>query len=97
MILIDLPTISGSQWAQEMAGKLFLLSETFDSGAFNARRKAGSTHQSEDTTGMTNCFDNFARAQEEAVESVTWDLVVIDEADRLRNVFESGNKIARAI
>lgn len=96
-ILVVVPTTLRKQWAQELADKFFLPSEIFDSGVFNAHKKAGSTSPLAGTTGITICSYNFARAQKEAIESVNWDLVVIDEAHRLRNVFKSGNKIARAI
>jgi len=43
------------------------------------------------------CSYHFARAKAEDVTAVAWDLVVIDEAHRLRNVYKKDNKIARAL
>ncbi|MEW5803211.1 MAG: SNF2-related protein [bacterium] len=43
------------------------------------------------------CSYYFARNKAEYVQAVNWDLVVIDEAHRLRNVYKSGNKIAQAL
>lgn len=51
----------------------------------------------DDGTVVVVCSSHFARAQTEAVRAVAWDLVVVDEAHRLRNVYKPGNKIARAI
>jgi superfamily II DNA or RNA helicase len=96
-ILIIVPTTLRKQWSQELVDKFFLQSEIFDSREFNARKKTGSANPLADATGIAICSYNFTRSQQEAIAAVTWDLVVIDEAHRLRNVFKSGNKIARAI
>jgi adenine-specific DNA-methyltransferase len=39
----------------------------------------------------------FARSKEAELTAVAWDLVVIDEAHRLRNVYKAGNKIANSV
>jgi SNF2 family DNA or RNA helicase len=61
-ILVVVPTTLRKQWAQELADKFFLPSEIFDSGVFNARKKAGSASPLADTTGIAICSYNFARA-----------------------------------
>ncbi|EKD26026.1 MAG: helicase subunit of dna repair complex [uncultured bacterium] len=43
------------------------------------------------------CSYNFARSKIADIQNVIWDLVVIDEAHRLRNVYKKNNKIAKAI
>jgi superfamily II DNA/RNA helicase len=43
------------------------------------------------------CSYQFARNKAVDVESVAWDLVVIDEAHRLRNVYKSANIIANTL
>ena len=43
------------------------------------------------------CSYQFARTKAADVRAVPWDLVVIDEAHRLRNVYRKDNKIARAL
>src|SRR5271157_5469669 len=96
-ILVIVPTTLRKQWAQELAEKFFLPSDIFDSGVFHARKKSGSANPLADTGSIAICSYNFAQAQKEAIDAVNWDLVVVDEAHRLRNVFKSGNKIARAI
>ncbi len=42
-------------------------------------------------------FRKFARAKEPYMAQTEWDLMVIDEAHRLRNVYKPGNKIGKAI
>ena len=43
------------------------------------------------------CSYQFARAKADLMQLVTWDLAVIDEAHRLRNVYKPSNKIGNAI
>jgi hypothetical protein len=43
------------------------------------------------------CSYQFARSKESYVRQTAWDLVVVDEAHRLRNVYKPGNKISQAI
>ncbi len=96
-ILVIVPTTLRKQWAQELGDKFFLPSEIIDARAFNARQKEGALNPFTEATGGVICSYHFTRAKEDAIRSVDWDLVVIDEAHRLRNVYKSGNKIARSI
>jgi SNF2 family DNA or RNA helicase len=43
------------------------------------------------------CSYQFARSKEPYLRQVAWDLVVIDEAHRLRNVHKTSSRIALAI
>ena len=43
------------------------------------------------------CSFQFAKAKAAYIKHVAWDLVIIDEAHRLRNVYKPTNKIANAI
>ena len=43
------------------------------------------------------CSYHFARAKDAYNKNINWDLVVIDEAHRLRNVYKPQNKIATAV
>jgi SNF2 family DNA or RNA helicase len=96
-ILIIVPTTLRKQWAQELAEKFFLPSEILDTRAFNLRRKGGSSNPFLDSKGVVVCSYHFARAQKALIRATAWDLVVVDEAHRLRNVFKPANQIARAI
>ena len=96
-ILIITPPTLCKQWSQELADKFFLPSEIFDSRVAAARQKAGQINPLDGSSQIIICSYYFARANEHSVRSMAWDLVVIDEAHRLRNVIRSGNKIAKAI
>ena len=43
------------------------------------------------------CSYQFARSKEPYIRQVAWNLAVIDEAHRLRNVYKPTNKIGNAI
>jgi len=96
-ILIIVPTTLRKQWVQELSEKFFLDAEVFDAKRFNTAIRAGSSNPFLDTSKIIICSYNFARFAQEMIAATEWNLVVIDEAHRLRNVMKSGNKIARAI
>ena len=95
-ILVIAPTILRKQWSQELEDKFFLPSQVLDTREYNARRKANEDPFNPDTQ-VVICSYHFASARALELAGVQWDLVVIDEAHRLRNVYKSGNKIAAAI
>ena len=64
--------------------------------SFNESVKAG-TPNPFDNNAIIICSYQFARSKEAYVQSAPWDLVVIDEAHRLRNVYKSSNKIGKSI
>ncbi len=96
-ILIITPPTLCKQWSQELIDKFFLPSKIIDSRTATAYRKSGISNPLDANGSISICSYHFARAQHQAVRATAWDLVVIDEAHRLRNVIKSGNKIAKAI
>jgi superfamily II DNA/RNA helicase len=96
-ILIILPTSLRNQWNQELLEKFFINSVILESKSYNAFVKAGHVNPFEQNDSIVLCSYHFARSKAEDIRKASWDLVVIDEAHRLRNVFKKGNKIARAI
>ena len=91
------PTTLRNQWMQELSEKFFLPATVFDARAFGTAQKAGTANPFEQAGAVVVCSYHFARARADAVRAVPWNLVVVDEAHRLRNVYKPGNKIARAI
>ena len=95
-ILIITPANLRKQWSQELQDKFFLSSIILEAKSFNDCIKKGNLNpfaQSE----IIICSYQFARTKEAYVKSIGWDLAVVDEAHRLRNVYKAGNKIARSI
>ena len=96
-ILIILPTSLRNQWNQELLEKFFIDSVILETKSYNALLKAGQRNPFEQNGKIAICSYHFARSKADDIMKVSWDLVVIDEAHRLRNVFKKSNKIARAI
>ncbi len=97
-ILLILPATLRKQWQGELEEKFGLKSVILESKNFNQRRRQGSANPFTDTFGhIVICSYNFVAAKAAEVKRVPWDLVVIDEAHRMRNVYKPGNKTARAI
>ncbi len=95
-LLIILPANLRKQWSQELADKFHLPSAILESRTFNEAIRAGNlnpfTH-----SNIVLCSYQFARMKEPYIRQVAWDLVVIDEAHRLRNVYKTSSRIALAI
>lgn len=95
-ILIILPSSLRKQWNQELMDKFYLPSKVLESTAFNKDIKKGVANPF-DRDEIVLCSYPFARNKAQFVSDIPWDLVVIDEAHRLRNVYKPQNKIANAI
>jgi len=96
-ILIITPANLRKQWSQEMQDKFFIPSFILESKSFNDTIKTGNLNPFHQTDTLIICSYQFARTKEAYLRQIAWDLVVIDEAHRLRNVYKTGNKIARSI
>jgi ERCC4-related helicase len=95
-ILVIVPANLRKQWSQELADKFFLPSAILESRTFNETIKSGNLNPFQQDQ-IVICSYQFARKMEPYVRQTSWDLVVIDEAHRLRNVYKPTNKIANAI
>lgn len=95
-ILVIAPANLRKQWSQELADKFFLFSAILENRTFNEAIKAGNLNPFQQNA-IIICSYQFARKMEPYIRQTKWDLVVIDEAHRLRNVYKPTNKIANAI
>jgi adenine-specific DNA-methyltransferase len=95
-ILVITPANLRKQWAQELAEKFFLPSEILEAGSYNAAHRAGG-RPFDRNDAVVICSYQFARSKAEDVAAIPWDLVVIDEAHRLRNVYKPSNLIANTL
>lgn len=96
-ILIITPSNLRKQWHQELSEKFFLPCEILETRSFNAALKAGATRPFEPEATVVICSYQFARNKADEVRGTQWDLVVIDEAHRLRNVYKPSNIVANAL
>jgi adenine-specific DNA-methyltransferase len=68
-----------------------------ESRSYNVAVKQGNIRPLEADNAIVICSYQFARAKAADLSAVRWDLVVIDEAHRLRNVYKPGNVIANTL
>jgi adenine-specific DNA-methyltransferase len=97
-ILIITPSNLRKQWHQEMNEKFFLPCAILETKSYNAAIKMGNFSPfgpKEDAVVI--CSYQFARNKAADVHRTPWDLVVIDEAHRLRNVYKPSNVIANVL
>ncbi len=95
-LLVIVPANLRKQWSQELADKFHLPSAILENRSFNEAIRAGNLNPFQ-REGIVLCSYQFARTKEPYIRQTNWDLVVIDEAHRLRNVYKSSSKIATAI
>ncbi len=95
-LLVIVPANLRKQWAQELADKFFLPSVILEARSFNEVLRGGNLNPFQQNA-IVLCSYQFARSKEPYLRQTQWDLVVIDEAHRLRNVYKNTSKIATAI
>ncbi|MDP1548357.1 MAG: SNF2-related protein [Anaerolineales bacterium] len=95
-ILIITPANLRKQWHQELADKFGLPATIIEAKSFRQAVKDGAINPF-NQPGIIICSYQFAARRSGEVKAVAWDLVVIDEAHRLRNVYKPENKTARAL
>ena len=96
-ILIIAPSNLRKQWHQEINEKFFISCTIIESKPYNAEVKAGNFRPFDRTDSIVICSYQFARNKAADVHATPWDLVVIDEAHRLRNVYKPSNVIANTL
>jgi adenine-specific DNA-methyltransferase len=97
-ILIITPSNLRKQWHQEMNEKFFLPCTILETKSYNAAIRMGSFSPFEPKDeAVVICSYQFARNKAADVHRTPWDLVVIDEAHRLRNVYKPSNIIANVL
>ena len=95
-ILVITPSNLRKQWYQELTEKFFLPCRLLESRSYNAAIKQGQFRPFE-APDIVICSYQFAKSKASDVSNVAWDLVVIDEAHRLRNVYKPSNVIANTL
>src|ERR1017187_1684216 len=95
-LLVICPANLRKQWSQELSDKFFLPTAILEAKTFNEAIRTGNLNPFQQPK-IIICSFQFARAKEPYLSQTAWDLVVIDEAHRLRNVYKPANKIGKAI
>ena len=95
-ILIVTPANLRKQWLQEMEEKFFLPIQILETSSWSAAVKRGEPNPF-DLPKIVICSYQFAVRQKALLRRTPWDLVVMDEAHRLRNVYKPSNIIGNAL
>ena len=99
-ILVITPANLRKQWHQELADKFGIAAGLLEAKSYRQAIKDGATNPFDlagNSATVLICSYQFAAGKAKDVQSVPWDLVVIDEAHRLRNVYKPENKTARIL
>ncbi|MBP7763772.1 MAG: DEAD/DEAH box helicase family protein [Syntrophaceae bacterium] len=95
-ILIITPSNLRKQWYQELTDKFFLPCRLLETKSYNNAIKSG-VLQPFNASEIIVCSYHFAKSRADDINAIAWDLVVIDEAHRLRNVYKPSNVIANTL
>ena len=96
-ILIIVPANLRKQWHQELQDKFNLQGLILEAQSYNAVCKQGQLNPFQLDSGPIICSYQFARGKAKDIKKIAWDLVVLDEAHRLRNVYKTSNVIAKTL
>ena len=97
-ILLIVPASLRKQWNQELLDKFELPSTVVDSKIANDLKKQGISNPFDQDNQIIISSYEYVAAQKDRVRLTGWDLVVFDEAHKLRNVYQKhGSKRAKSV
>lgn len=92
-ILLIAPASLRKQWLNELNDKFQLPSIILESKIYNSIKKLDKKNPF-DYSGIVICSYDFAARYADDIEEINWDVVVMDEAHKLRNVYKDLEKEA---
>jgi superfamily II DNA or RNA helicase len=92
-ILLIVPASLRKQWSQELTDKFSLPSVIIESKSYRQAKKEGKARPFAQTDKIVITSYEFAATKADDIAHGQWDLVVYDEAHRLRNVYKQGASI----
>jgi len=95
-ILVVTPASLRKQWAMELSEKFNLSSIVLDAKTYKDQQKLGVPNPFRDKQ-IIICSMHFAASRAEELKEIAWDLVVIDEAHKLRNAYRESNRLGQRI
>ncbi|MBD9363749.1 DEAD/DEAH box helicase family protein [Methylomonas sp. EbB] len=94
-LLVICPASLRKQWAIELEEKFNLPSVVLDARTWRDAVKLGKSPLSQKAIVVLSY--NYANRIRDELKAIAWDLVVIDEAHKLRNAYRESNKIGQGI
>lgn len=95
-LLIICPASIRQQWAAELTEKFNLPAMVLDAKTYRALKRDGHAWPLEQEAIVILSYHYAARLQDE-LRPIAWDLVVVDEAHKLRNAYRPSNHIGQAL
>jgi ERCC4-related helicase len=97
-ILLIVPASLRKQWMQELHDKFALASVILEAKSYKDRIKKGEVRPFEVENAIVVTSYEFGALKGDELAKINWDLVIFDEAHRLRNVYRKGaSKRAKAL
>ena len=95
-ILVIVPASLRKQWSLELSEKFNLPNIVLDARISKDQKKDGTANPFR-SQKVVICSMHYAASCAEEIKAVDWDLVVIDEAHKLRNAYRESNLIGQRI
>ena len=95
-ILVISPASLRKQWAVELEEKFNLPSQILDAKTYRDSQNNGNPNPFEERKILI-CSMHFVASKAMDIRAIPWDLVVIDEAHKLRNAYRESNRIGQTI
>lgn len=95
-ILVIGPAAIRKQWALELMDKFSLPATVLDARSYKEFQRGGNPRPFDQKQVVIVSF-HFANRYKEEIRSIPWDMVVIDEAHKLRNAYRQSNRIGQGI
>jgi len=96
-ILLIVPASLRTQWVQELESKFFIPARVLESTSYRVAKKSDQANPFNQKDQVIVCSYHFASARQDDIQAIAWDLVVIDEAHRLRNVYKPSTVMSKRI
>ncbi len=94
-LLVLCPASIRKQWAVELEEKFNLPTVVLDAKTYRAAVKGGRLPLQEKAVVIMSF--HYAHRLREGLKALAWDMVVIDEAHRLRNAYRPSNKVGQGV
>jgi SNF2 family DNA or RNA helicase len=94
-LIVICPASIRKQWALELEEKFNLPAVVLDAKGYREARREGRDPLHPEAVLILS--DHYANSVREELKFVAWDLVVIDEAHKLRNAYRPSNKVGQGI
>lgn len=96
-LIVICPASLRKQWSLELEEKFNLPSVVLEARSYKNLVNQGAENPFDVKNAVVICSYNFASRMKEKVRSVNWQMAVIDEAHKLRNVYRPSNKTGQSL